>query len=137
VKIEPKRHARYRQKINYILSALEEIGQRPSEPQGLLLRGMFYNMVTAIESAMDIGAMLVRHLGEVPVDDRHNIRILIERGLLDEQLGTNLLRCNALRDVLVHKYNGIDDERVLESISEVDSILRAYIRTVGEIIGGP
>jgi len=94
-------------------------------------------MVTAIESAMDIGAMLVRHLGEVPVDDRHNIRILIERGLLDEQLGTNLLRCNALRDVLVHKYNGIDDERVLESISEVDSILRAYIRTVGEIIGGP
>ncbi len=136
MEIEPKRLARYRQKTGRVLSALEEVSDRPSRPQGLVLKGIYYDLVTAIECAMEIAAMLVRDSGEVPVGDRENIGVLAQRGLLTRELGDRLLRCNALRDVLVHRYNGIDGQRVMESIPEVDSILREYIEVVEGLVGG-
>ncbi len=137
MEIDSKRLARYRQKTRRILSALEELFSRPSRPRGLVLRGIYYNIITAIESAMDIAAMLVRDLRDVPVGDTENVGVLTQHGMLTQDLAQRLLRCIALRNVLIHRYNGIDEQRVMESISEVDGILREYVEVVEGLVGGP
>ncbi|WP_290723459.1 hypothetical protein [Archaeoglobus sp.] len=41
---------------------MNEIPQNPEKP--IEISGTFYNLLTAIESAMDISAMLVKDLGK-------------------------------------------------------------------------
>ncbi len=67
---------RYREKIEYIMEALNEIPSNPEKP--IEISGIFYNLLTSIESAMDISAMLVKDLGKRVEDDYSNLDILHE-----------------------------------------------------------
>ena len=74
--------------------------------------------------------MLCKDLGIMPKGDYENIENLQSRGTIDENLATRLAQCIELRNVLVHQYNGIDDARVIKSISQVDRDLKAFIEVV-------
>jgi uncharacterized protein YutE (UPF0331/DUF86 family) len=122
------RQNRYREKIEYILEALSEIPPEPKKP--IEVSGTFYNLLTAIEAAMDIAAMLVKDLGKIVEDDYSNIETLAEMGVIDDELAGMLKMCNGLRNWLVHRYNKIDTKLVLESVDEVKEILTRYVEKV-------
>ena len=126
---------RYKEKISYILECMREIEEVLPEPSGIVLKGVFYNLSSAIESTMDMIAMLCKDLGIMPRGDYENIENLQSGGTISENLAIQLAKCNGLRNVLVHQYNGIDDTRVINSISKVDDDLRTFIEVVEEHLG--
>ncbi|MEM1670431.1 MAG: DUF86 domain-containing protein [Archaeoglobaceae archaeon] len=131
-KLDPMRKERYREKIEYILEALDEIPEEPKRP--IEVSGTFYNLLTSIESAMDVCAMLVKDLGKRVEDDYSNIEILHELGILDKELAEKLKTCNGLRNWLVHRYNKLDKKIVLESVDKVRETLIEFIRRVEHVL---
>ncbi len=126
------REERYREKIEYIIEALSEIPPNPEKP--IEISGTFYNLLTAIESAMDISAMLVKDFGKRVEDDYGNIETLQEIGIIDEKLAEKLKMCNGLRNWLVHRYNRVDRQLVLNSVEEVKEILIEFIKRVEDVL---
>mgnify|MGYP000032265554 CR=1 FL=1 len=126
------RLGRYREKIEYIIEALDQIPEKPASP--IEVSGVFYNLLTSIESAMGIAAMLVKDLGRRVEDDYSNIETLQELGVLDKKLSESLKRCNGLRNWLVHRYNGVDEELVLSSVGEVRDTLIKFIEKVEGVL---
>jgi len=126
------RISRYKEKIEYILEALSEIPPEPEKP--IEISGTFYNLLTAIEAAMDIAAMLVKDLGKRVEDDYSNIDTLAEIGVIDNKLAEMLKMCNGLRNWLVHRYNRINTRLVLESVEEVRETLTKYIEKVEHVL---
>ena len=98
-----ERITRYREKMEFIIEALEQIPERPEKP--IEISGTFYNLHTSIESAMDIIAMLIKDLGFRVEEDYSNIERLVELKIIDEDLGERLKMCNGLRKWLVYRYN--------------------------------
>ena len=123
---------RYREKIEYIIEALEQIPEKPERP--IEISGTFYNLHTSIESAMDIIAMLLKDLGFRVEDDYSNIEKLVELKVIDKKLGEKLKMCNGLRNWLVHRYNRIDTKIVLDSVDEVKEILMEFIERVEGVL---
>lgn len=126
------RKERYREKIEYIIETLCEIPPNPEKP--IEISGTFYNLLTAIESAMDISAMLVKDFGKRVEDDYGNIEVLHEIGVLDEKLAESLKMCNGLRNWLVQRYSRVDKQLVLSSVEEVKEILTEFIKRVENVL---
>ena len=126
------RLGRYREKIEYIIEALDQIPEKPASP--IEVSGVFYNLLTSIESAMGIAAMLVKDLGRRVEDDYSNIETLQELGVLDKKLSESLKRCNGLRNWLVHRYNRVDEELVLSSVGEVRDTLIKFVEKVEGVL---
>lgn len=60
--MKEKRTIRYRDKIDFIVSSMEVI---PEKPEGdLEISGVFYKLHTSIEAAMDLVAMVIKDSGE-------------------------------------------------------------------------
>jgi len=131
----PSRATRYKEKISYILECIKEIEEVLPHPEGIVLKGVYYNLSSAIESTMDMIAMLCKDLGIMPKGDYENIQSLHAKGVINENLADRLTKCNGLRNVLVHQYNGIDDELVITSIKQVHSDLKAFNEVVEEHLG--
>lgn len=126
--MEPIRSIRYREKISYIFDCLKEIDSVLPEPEGIVLKGVYYNLSSAIKAVMDIIAMLCKDLGIMPKGDYENIQSLQKkRGVVSRDLADGLSKCNGLRNVITHQYNGLDQKRVIDSISKVENDLKAFI----------
>ena len=119
------RTKRYKDKINYIIENIQEL---PIEPKNELeKRGIFYSLQTSIESTIDLIAMLVKDSGIQVKDDTANISEIVRKRNLDFELGEKLKRTNGLRNVLVHRYNEIDEDIILNSVEEVKKILLKWL----------
>lgn len=89
-----------------------------------------YTLVTAVEGAIR-GA---QHLAaseswRVPATNADAFRVLAEHGVLGEPLAADLARAAGLRNLLVHRYADIDDERVVAALDGLDA-LDAYVDAV-------
>lgn len=135
--LDTSRNIRYKSKISYILECLNEIESELPTPSGIVLKGVFFDLSTAIEAAMDMIAMLCKDRGILPKGDYENIQSLKEKGVIDDKLAEALMKCNGLRNFLVHRYNGIDDTIVLSSIQNVKSALMGFIRVTEAHLDGP
>lgn len=126
--MKEKRVIRYKDKIDFIVSSMESI---PEVPKGdLEISGVFYKLHTSVEAAMDLVAMVLKDLGKKIEEDYANIEALEEAGTITEELAGKLKKCNGLRNYLVHRYNKVDDEIALSSVSEVRKTLYDFIEVV-------
>ncbi len=64
--VQYDRGIRYKEKIPYIHECLREIKDAMPEPSGIVLKGVFYNLSSAIEAMMDMTAMRCKDLGIMP-----------------------------------------------------------------------
>ena len=123
---------RYRDKINHIIDYIKDL---PIEPQNELeKRGIFYSLQTSIESMIDLIAMLVKDLGIPIKDDITNISEIVKLRKLNSEMGENLKRANGLRNILVHRYNEVDDQIILNSVKEIKDLLYNWLNAVEEIL---
>ncbi len=71
----------------------------------------------AIQSALDIGAILLSEVGtDIPTEYRDIFPKLTEIGVLPESLATRLVAMAKFRNVLVHLYLEIEVERLYQYI---------------------
>ncbi|NVM35511.1 MAG: DUF86 domain-containing protein [Candidatus Lokiarchaeota archaeon] len=126
------RSKRYRDKIQHIFNYIQEL---PLEPKNELeKRGIFYSLQTSIEAMVDLIAMLVKDLGIQVKDDNINISEIVKVRNLEFELGEKLKKANGLRNIIVHRYNEIDEKLILDSVEVVKNLLLHWIEIIEECI---
>ncbi|MHA1699979.1 MAG: DUF86 domain-containing protein [Promethearchaeota archaeon] len=126
------RKKRYRDKINYIAMNIEDLGIIPKN--SLEKKGIYYSLQTIIEATIDLVAMCVKDLGLEVKSDRENIEAIVTLKNLPSWMADDLRRANGLRNLLVHRYNGIDDDRVLKFIPRLKKLIFAWIEIIESVV---
>ncbi|WP_456478915.1 DUF86 domain-containing protein [Geoglobus ahangari] len=93
-------------------------------------RAVLYSILTAVEAAMDIVAMLLKDLGFEVGDDYSNIKKLVDEGVLSKEDADLLRRFNGLRNAIAHHYNHLDLKKVEEAIESMGELLDIAARLV-------
>ena len=123
---------RYRDKINFIVNYIKDL---PFDPKSELeKRGIFYSLQTSIESTMDLIAMLIKDLGIQVKDDSTNISEIVKLRKLNPELGDKLKKANGLRNIIVHRYNEVDEYIILKSVKEVKDLVFHWMNILEEIL---
>ena len=123
--MDETRTKRYRDKINYIIEKVQNLSKDPKNE--LEKDGIFYSLQTSIESTIDLIAMLVKDIGIPVKDDARNIDEIIKKRNLDPELGEKLNRANGMRNILVHRYNEVDEQIILNSVKDVKNVLMKWL----------
>lgn len=129
---DPLRFTRYREKMNYISEMIEDLPDTSEDK--LVKRGIYYSIQTAIESLIDLIAMVVKDLGCEVKDDYSNIELVADRLKLGKEIIEKTQKANGLRNVLVHRYNGVDDKIFRSSLEDVKQLLIDWLDALEEFI---
>jgi uncharacterized protein YutE (UPF0331/DUF86 family) len=119
------RNLRYHHKIHYIKEGLPFLNLLPNNE--LEKRGLFYTIQTIIEALIDLIAMLVKDFGIEIKDDASNIDSLTELKQIEPEWAIQLKQANSMRNIIVHRYNGIEEQKISESIDEIKTIIENWI----------
>jgi uncharacterized protein YutE (UPF0331/DUF86 family) len=114
----------------------EKVSLLPQEPGENVFLGdaLFYRIQISIDACMDIIAMPFNDLGILVGDDHENIDPLKGLGLMDAALLDYMHKLNGLRNVLVHKYNKIENELISSEKDTIVTSMLTFITAVEEII---
>jgi len=135
--IDETRLKKYNRKIEHILLRISQIDEWTrgisedefvnDEMRKLATYKAFQEIVG---SSMDIIAMICKDVGIAPEDDYTNIEKLEDRGFLDKDLANRLLEANRLRNILVHRYNKVNDAIAFESIKELITAFQKLVEVI-------
>ena len=123
--MDESRIKRYKDKINYIIEKVQNLSKDPKNE--LEKDGIFYSLQTSIESTIDLIAMLVKDIGIPVKDDARNIDVIVKKRNLDPELGEKLNRANGMRNILVHRYNEVDEQIIIKSVKDVKNLLMKWL----------
>jgi len=126
------RNKRYNDKIQHIFVYIQDLPLKPKNE--LEKRGIFYSLQTSIEAVVDLIAMAVKDLGIQVKDDNYNINEIIKIKKLNPELGEKLKKANGLRNIIVHRYNDVDEQIILDSVQEVKDLLLNWVKIVEDIL---
>ena len=130
--VDEGRVARLLRSIEERLDRLEQARDdvAPRRPEPIWLDGVKYLFVTAIEGCIDVGHHLAAaERWGAPDSNADTFRLLAEHGVLAPELAHRLGRAVRFRNVLVHQYAVVDDERVVAFLDELGD-LRAFVERV-------
>ncbi|TFG33336.1 DUF86 domain-containing protein [Candidatus Thorarchaeota archaeon] len=102
VAMDQIRKTRYKTKMRYVIDSFLLAENLIHNPDEIEERALYYCLFTAIESTMDLIAMLIKDKGNIPMGDEYNIEYLVKDGIASAELALHLKSCNCLRNVLVH-----------------------------------
>ncbi len=124
--VDPVRLARLLQRLGEQLAILRT---RAAEDRDALradearLSGTKYRFVTAIEAVLDIAHhLLASELWGPPEDSAGAVRLMARHGVLNADLAERLAQATGFRNVLVHGYAEVDDERVIAHLDQLDDL---------------
>jgi uncharacterized protein YutE (UPF0331/DUF86 family) len=133
--MDPSRKSRYIKKISFLQERIQNLEQFSKKSLSALeLDGIYYRIQTAIDCMMDLIAMILSDRGIQVLDDYSNIEKMFESGLFDTQIIRKLKDCNGLRNAIAHHYNGLIQDRVLNSITELKEIAEDFITLIDKMI---
>jgi len=130
--IDELRTERYRTKINYIVENMKDLPLKFKNE--LEKRGIFYSLQTSIESLVDIIAMLIKDLGIEVKDDTSNIEEIVKKKKLSSEMEDNLKKANGMRNLIVHRYNSINEKLILDSVKDVKKLIFDWLEVVEELL---
>ncbi|MCZ7382287.1 MAG: DUF86 domain-containing protein [Candidatus Methanoperedens sp.] len=86
---------------------------------GLLKDGMYKRIEFCIENVFDICAIINTDLRlGIPRSDDDILEILVRKGIFDDEMRAKLKGMKGFRNIIVHRYAGIDDRLSYEFFSE-------------------
>jgi len=123
-------------RIESRVARLESYGRRSeeeftSDEEGTAAAKYF--LLTAIEDALAVANHIIASEGyRGPADYPDAFRVLTEEGVLDRELGVRLEAMARFRNLLVHGYAKVDDQRVHGFLRTDLRDLASYVRSVLE-----
>ena len=78
--------------------------------------------------------MLVKDLGFQVNDDSYNISKIVQIKKIDPKLEENLRKAKGLRNILVYRYNNVDENLILSSIDDLKQLLYDWLEIIEEIL---
>lgn len=130
--MDKEREIRYKEKLVFVSDKIESIPENPET--SIEKDATFYRVQVAIEIAADLVAMIVKDLGKTVGDDYHNLEILQEEKIIDKKLSDELKKLNGLRNVLVHKYNKIEERLIFDDMDNIIRIISKFLDVVEDVI---
>ncbi len=134
--VDPDRLLRIVQRLRADLAILDRYRSRPAEVRAdpASLGHVKYTFITAIEGVLGAAQHVCASddLG-VPDTNAGSIRLLVRPGHLDAELAERLARAVGFRNLLVHGYAEVDDDRVVDHLRSLDD-LAAFADAMIELI---
>jgi uncharacterized protein YutE (UPF0331/DUF86 family) len=110
--------------------SLEEFGSL-----GLVKDGMYKRVEFCIEDVFDICAIINADLKlGIPRSDDDILEILVKKGIFDDEMKKRLKGMKGFRNIIVHRYAGIDDRLSYEFLSEKLVDFEEFIGKITEFI---
>lgn len=86
---------------------------------GLIKDGMYKRIEFCIENVFDICAIINTDLRlGIPRSDDDILEILVRNGVIDDKMRAKLKGMKGFRNIIVHRYAGIDDRLAFEFFNE-------------------
>ncbi len=102
---------------------------------GLIKDGMYKRIEFCIETVFDICAIINTDLRlGIPRSDDDILEILVRNGIIDNDIKGKLKSMKGFRNILVHRYAGIDDRLSYEFFSERLTDFDEFIEMIIEFI---
>ncbi|MEA2055058.1 MAG: DUF86 domain-containing protein [Candidatus Thermoplasmatota archaeon] len=92
----------------------------------VLRKAVYKEFQEAVEVMSDICALARRGLNSSARDDYSNINFLVEKGILEKEMGKKLKEANGLRNRLIHEYDGVNDKMAYQSMKELVDYLKNF-----------
>ncbi len=128
-----KRKDQYSRILEFIIDKISLLPDNIEE-NIFYIDALFYRLQVSIDAAMDVIAMLCIDLGITVRDDYSNIDELENLNIFQKALLKNLRRLNGLRNALVHRYNKIEEERIIQEKENFVANLKKFVKDVEKII---
>lgn len=105
------------------------------EPLGIVKDGIYKRMEFCIENVFDICAIIDTDLKlGVPSSDEDILKILVRNGIFDVKMAEMLRSMKGFRNIVVHRYGGIDDSLAYEFLSNNLGDFDEFIEKVTEFV---
>lgn len=121
------------------LDVLDALAQRDDDAlrsDATAIRAVKYAFVVAIEAAVDAAEHAIASEGlRIPESFSDAFEVLHENGVLDEGLARSMAAAARFRNLLVHGYADVDDDRVLQILRSRPEDLATYRRVVAALAG--
>ncbi len=128
-----KRKDQYSRKLEFIIDKISLLPENIEE-NIFYADALFYRLQVSINAAMDVVAMLCKDLGITVRDDYSNIDELEKLYIFQIELLKNLRRLNGLRNALVHRYNKIEEERIIQEKKNYVDNLKNFVKDVEKVV---
>ncbi|MHA1659850.1 MAG: type VII toxin-antitoxin system HepT family RNase toxin [Promethearchaeota archaeon] len=133
--MDQKRIQRYKEKEEYFNKLMAKLKEWTKDlnvndfVSSLGLKDQFsiyhaYQII--LELTTDLAAMVIKDLKLIPKDDYVNMDLLAENKIISKELAYNLKQINGLRNIVVHNYNGLDEEMAFKDIQKYHDYLKKY-----------
>jgi len=119
LEIDEKRKQRYKEKIAHSRERLMDLEEWLEESREISILASEKAFQEAVESIVDIFAMLVSDMKLDISDDYSNIEKIAKRKIISQEQEKICIEANGLRNRVVHKYNKIDEKQFVESAKEL------------------
>lgn len=123
----------YKRKLEFIIDKITVLPEKLDDNK-FFLDALFYRLQISIDASMDVVAMLCKDLGITVKDDYSNLNEIEKLSIFTPGLINELRKWNGLRNVLVHKYNKIEEEIVFQNKNRVVETLITFAKEVEVII---
>lgn len=136
--VDSERLARYIRDLETYLKQAQEL--QKTDKKELLSDWRIYDLVDRklhliLETFLSIGEVIISEYKFRKPDTYADIpKIMIENGVIPEDLGNKLIDLAKFRNVLVHEYLFIDHERVYEHLHGDLAIIQEFLNTIKEFI---
>lgn len=101
--------------------AVEDLAARRLDD--VWMSGLKYRFVTVIEAIVNVAQHLCASEGWGPPRDNGDaVRLLGRQGVVPDELAGRLAAAVGFRNILVHGYAAVDDERVVARLGDLDDI---------------
>lgn len=128
-----KRRDQYIRKLEFIADKIAILPENMND-NIFLMDALFYRLQVSIDAAMYIVAMLSKDLGITVKDDYSNIDELENLNIFPGEFLNEIRRLNGLRNVLVHKYNKIEEDLIVTEKDHFVEVLKEFIKIVEKLI---
>ena len=118
--------------IKSIITMNEEVFVK--EPKEIY--ALRYLLIEAVEAMANIcNHILTRVTSQVPKGYPDCFEKLSEAGIITKEFGEKLRKVASLRNILIHKYWEIDDQKIFRSAKENIEDFEQYLREINKFIG--
>lgn len=128
-----KRRDQYIRKLELIADKITVLPENVKD-NIFLMDALFYRLQVSIDAAIDIIAMLSKDLGITVKDDYSNLDELENLNIFPGDFLNEIRRLNGLRNVLVHRYNKIEEELIVSERDHFVKVLKEFIKIVEKLI---
>jgi len=127
------RKDQYFRKIEFILEKINDLPENLTADK-FYIDALFYRLHTSIEAFMDIIAMLCKDFGILVGEDYHNIDEIGRLDLFSPSEIAYFRKLNGLRNVIVHKYNKIEERLIIEELEPIIEFINHFAERVEAIV---